>query len=80
MEENYKPVSCDFYDELEALATMKKSCDIIFINNESRSKIRASIADLYTRDKVEYMKTSSGLEIRLDKLVEVDGKIASNYC
>jgi Rho-binding antiterminator len=80
MEENYKPVSCDFYDELEALATQRKDCDIIFINNESRSKIRAGIADLYTREKVEYMKTSSGLEIRLDKLVEVDGKIASNYC
>ena len=80
MEENYKPVSCDFYDELEALATMKKTCDITFFNEGGKAKIRASIADLYTREKVEYLKTSAGLEIRLDKLIEVDGKIASNYC
>ena len=80
MEQNYTPVSCDFYDELEALATTRKTCDIIFINNESRSQVRAGIADLYTRDKVEYLKTNAGLEIRLDKLVEVEGKIASNYC
>ena len=80
MDENYKPVSCDFYDELEALATLKKSCDIIFMNDGGKSQIRARIADLYTREKVEYLKTASGLEIRLDKLLQVDGKIASNYC
>ena len=80
MEENYKPVSCDFYDELEALATRKKTCDIIFLNNGGKAQIRASIAHLYTREKVEYLKTNAGLEIRLDQLIEVDGKIASNYC
>ena len=80
MSENYTPVSCDFYDELEALATMRKSCEIIFMNNGGRSQIRSSIADLYTREKVEYLKTESGLEIRLDNLIQVDGKIASNYC
>ena len=80
MEENYKPVSCDFYDELEALATMKKRCDIIFMQQGGRSQIKGTIADLYTREKVEYLKTDSGLEIRLDNLVQVDGKIASNYC
>jgi Rho-binding antiterminator len=80
MEDNYKPVSCDFYDELEALATMKKTCDITFLNEGGKARIRGSIAYLYTREKVEYLKTNAGLEIRLDKLIEVDGKIASNYC
>jgi Rho-binding antiterminator len=80
MYQDYKPISCDFYDELEALATRHKTCDIIFFNNGGRSQIRGEIADLYTREKVEYLKTTSGLEIRLDQLVEVDGKIASNYC
>jgi Rho-binding antiterminator len=80
MYQDYKPISCDFYDELEALATRKKTCDIVFFNNGGRSEVRGEIADLYTREKVEYMKTSAGLEIRLDQLIEVDGKIASNYC
>lgn len=78
--EQYTPVNCDFYDELEALATRHKPCEIIFINNGSRSVIRATIADLVTKDKVEYLITDSGLEIRLDQLVQVDGKLASNYC
>ena len=78
--DQYTPVSCDFYDELEALATRHKPCEIIFINNASRSVIHARIADLVTRDKVEYLVTDSGLEIRLDQLVQVDGKLSSNYC
>jgi len=80
MYQHYTPISCDFYDELEALATRKKTCNIVFLNDGARSQIRGEIADLYTREKVEYMKTTSGLEIRLDQLIEVDGKIASNYC
>jgi Rho-binding antiterminator len=80
MEEEYKPVNCDFYDELEALATKHKSVEMIFNNNGAKSVIKATISDLYTREKVEYLKTNSGLEIRLDKLVEVDGKQASAYC
>ncbi len=78
--ENYKPVNCDFYDELEALATQKKNCAIRFKgDNEGISSIQAKIADLYTHEHIEYMKTDSGLEIRLDKLVEVDGKKPEQY-
>jgi len=76
----YTPVSCDYYDELEALATRHKPVEIIFINNGGKSVIRAQIANLYTRDKMEYLVTDSGLEIRLDQLVQVDGKLSSNYC
>ena len=79
-EAGYSPVSCDFYDELEALATQHKPCEIIFINNGSKSVIHTRIAKLVTRDKTEYLVTDSGLEIRLDQLVQVDGKLSSNYC
>ncbi|MFN2458206.1 MAG: hypothetical protein ABR502_08405 [Chitinophagaceae bacterium] len=79
--EIYKPVNCDFYDELEALATMNKTCDIKFKgDNEAISSLRGRIADLYTEEHVEYLKTDSGVEIRLDKLVEVDGKKSADYC
>ena len=79
-ENDYNRVSCDFYDELEALATRKKLCEIIFINNGSTAVIQARIANLYAKEKSEYLVTDSGLEIRLDRLVKVDGKVASNYC
>jgi Rho-binding antiterminator len=79
--ENYTPVNCDFYDELEALATLKKDCEIKFKgDNDGISSIKGKIADLYTHEHIEYMKTDTGLEIRLDKLVEVDGKRPEQYC
>ena len=77
---DYIPINCNFYDELEALATLGKKCDILFLREEARVTLTGVIKDLYTREGVEYLKMDSGLEIRLDKLVQVDGKIPSNYC
>lgn len=79
--DEYIPVNCNFYDELEALATMKKHCQIIFRHqNGAISTIRGVIFDLYTLNKMEYLVMDSGLKIRLDKLIEVDGKDPGNYC
>jgi Rho-binding antiterminator len=78
--EEYKPVNCDFYDELETLATIKKDSEIVFrADNEAKSVIRGRIVDLYIRDKVEYMKLNNGLEIRLDRIIEIDGKKRKDY-
>ena len=77
---NYTPVNCNFYDELEALATLGKRSEIIFLADGARVTVTGVIKDLYTRDGVEYLKMDSGLVIRLDQLAQVDGKIPSNYC
>jgi Rho-binding antiterminator len=78
--EDYKPVNCDFYDELEALATLKKDSEIVFrADNEAKSVIHGRIANLYIRDRVEYMKLNNGLEIRLDRIIEIDGKKRKDY-
>jgi Rho-binding antiterminator len=81
MNREYKPIHCDFYEELEALATLHKSSEIVFRNKSgARSVIHERIAYLYTRDGVERLRTASGLEIRLDHLIQVDGKILANNC
>jgi Rho-binding antiterminator len=80
MDHDYKPIDCNFYDELEALAVKRKTCDIIFMNEGGKANIRTAIEDIFTRDHAEYLKTSSGLEIRLDRLIQVDGKMAGNVC
>ena len=75
MNKQYQPVNCNFYDDLETLATLHKKCEIIFwSDNGAKSVLYDQILDLYARDGIEYLKLSSGLEIRLDKLVEIDGK------
>lgn len=78
--EKYEPISCDFYDELEAFSILKKEVEVFY---EDESGLTASvfgiIKDLYSRDKVEYLLLDTGKEIRLDLLIRVDNKIVSEY-
>jgi Rho-binding antiterminator len=81
MKDEYRKMSCDFYDELEALAIRNKDCDITFLNeNESKQIIHDSIKNLYSSKGIEYLETRKGAKIRLDKLIEVDGKLPYNQC
>jgi transcriptional antiterminator Rof (Rho-off) len=73
-------VDCAFYEELEWLSLRHKTCQIVFLTAGARLEISDQISDLYTRDAVEWLKTASGLEIRLLDLLEVDGKRPAGAC
>ncbi|MEO1263647.1 MAG: hypothetical protein AAFZ15_32845 [Bacteroidota bacterium] len=77
----YTPISCDYYDELTLLALRHKTCPVVFKNeNGTKETVEASIKDIFTRNSEEFLLLSDGREIRLDRLISVDGKILSNYC
>ncbi|MBX7141753.1 MAG: hypothetical protein K1X63_11810 [Chitinophagales bacterium] len=77
--EKYIPISCSYYDELEALATLRQECEIVFTDeNGKQISIKGIIKTFFIRDKVECMQLESGEEIRLDKLISVDGKRLSD--
>ncbi len=77
---SYIPISCEFYDELEAISTLRKIVEIEFLTESGvNNNILGKIVNLYNSDKVEYMVLESGLEIRLDRLISVDGKRLSDY-
>ena len=77
----YQPISCDFYDELTLLALRRKQCPIVYKNEDGTEvTIETVIQDIFTRNSEEFLLLSNGDEIRLDHLVNVDGKILSNYC
>jgi Rho-binding antiterminator len=78
--EKYVPINCDFYDELEALATTGKRVRVIYQDNASRVETQGTIRDLFTKESVEYAKLDTGVTFRLDKLIEIDGKIPPNVC
>ncbi len=78
----YQQVSCSFYDELEALATLHRICTIRYRTETGEAvSIESQIIDLYTANKSEFLKLKDGTEIRLDRLISVDGKPVSftNY-
>ena len=72
---DYSPISCEFHDRLEDLATVRKLTRIRFRDRGGVLQQRdATIADVYSRAGAEYVSLSSGEILRLDQLVEVDGE------
>lgn len=77
----YRPISCDYYDELTLFAMQRKSVCIVYKNtNDSEEKIEAILKDIVTREKEEFLILNDSREIRLDKIISVDGKKLSSYC
>ena len=71
----YKPISCEFHDLLESLATTHKRAQIVFRNKAGQVERReAAIADLHARDGEEFVVFDSGDTLRLDQLLEIDGE------
>jgi len=81
MEDKIKSVSCGFYEELELLSMQHRSCVISFeASNGARSEIRDQIADLYTKEGIEYLRTGSGLELPLTAILEINGRKPAGAC
>ena len=79
--EPYKPTSRDFYEELELLVMQKKTCHITYkAPNGAVSDINNKLYRLYHKEEGEYLVLESGLEIRLDQLITINGKRPSNFC
>ncbi len=68
----YIPVSCDFHDELEALATLRQECELVYRGAAAELlMVRGLIVDVYAANKADYLRLKDGTEIRLDRLVSV---------
>jgi Rho-binding antiterminator len=77
----YQPIDCNFYDILEANAVLRKQVEIIFLDeHKALQTVQAVIKDLYIKEKAEYMKLANEQEIRLDRLISVDGKELNGSC
>src|SRR5690625_6467074 len=58
--ESYEPIDCSFHDRLESWATLRSTTTIRYLDRAGvEVEVRARIADLYTRDGVEYLQTRS---------------------
>lgn len=59
---------------------MRKQVKIIYLSEDKTHTVYDIIQDLYTKEHIEYMVLASGLTIRLDQLLEVDGKLVPGIC
>jgi Rho-binding antiterminator len=70
----YEPISCEFHDVLESLATTRQHAEVEYRDADGTlRKLSAVIQDVYARDRAEYLALSSGETLRLDQLVSVNG-------
>jgi Rho-binding antiterminator len=73
MTAQYHPISCDFHDLLEALATAREPARVRFRDGDGALQHRsAAITDVFSRDGAEYLVIGTGEILRLDQLVAVD--------
>lgn len=76
----YQPISCDFYDILELIATERRSVAVHYRGDDGQPKSQQSqILDLFSQNHVEYVSLSSGESVRLDRLIAVDDKRLADY-
>lgn len=79
--QTYQPINCNYYDELEAMATLRKLVKIEYYNETGDTlEQEGQIVDFQIKDRIEYMILKSGNEIRLDYLIAVDGKPLPKAC
>ncbi|MGI0488149.1 hypothetical protein ACN4EK_22130 [Pantanalinema rosaneae CENA516] len=74
----YTPVSCDFHDQLEALATLHQDCHLVYHDDANQIiEVNARIVDVYARNHADFLKIKDGTEIRLDRIVSVNDQPVS---
>lgn len=79
--DDYRPVDQEIVEELEVLSAMKKLCRLRFEGgNGGISEIRTRVLGVYEDEDSFFLKTESGLPIRLDKLIQIDDKPLKKNC
>ncbi|OUC14389.1 MAG: hypothetical protein B0A82_12265 [Alkalinema sp. CACIAM 70d] len=69
----YHPIDCDIYDRLVELILRRRSCEVIYRNEAGESVvIQAKLVDIYSQNKIEFLRLDSSMVIRLDDLITVD--------
>jgi len=70
---DYQPISCDFHDIPQAVATTGRPATVLFVDDGGFLQRRsARILDVYSRGGAEFITISTGEILRLDRLVAVD--------
>ena len=80
MDEN-TPIENEVLEELEVMAALKKLCTIQFeAENGGKPEIRTRITGIYSENERYYLRTETGLSIRVDKLLHIDSKSLKKNC
>ena len=75
----YKPVGCGFYDELEILAMRRESALIEYRDDAGQQqRVESRVEDVFARNGEEFVQIEGGRLVRLDRLSRVNGRGADS--
>ena len=78
---DYQPISCNFYDLLEAAATRRDRVTIRYRGEKGQVlEIEAVITDLRASQGEEFIYLDNGIYFRLDRILSIDGEELKGYC
>ena len=81
MPEPYQPIACALHDALEALATLRRPCRIVYRDdNDQLGNITEIIVDIFAHEREEFVRLRNDMLIRLDRIVSLDDKPFDPTC
>lgn len=69
----YQSISCSYYDQLEAFATKRSHCILVYRVDHSETISNGIIVDVFAQEGAEYLKLDTSTVIRLDHLISING-------
>lgn len=85
----YRPIACALHDELQLRALRRARVTVRYRSTPGPGhaasapdvrELEGRVVDVRTRDGAEYLVLAQGDEIRLDRLVDVDGVAFGDAC
>ncbi|MEI7905757.1 MAG: hypothetical protein WCI84_00220 [Bacteroidota bacterium] len=75
----YQSISCSYYDQIEAYATKRTHCSILY-RDDSEKIADGIIVDIFSKESAEYLKVDNGTVIRLDHIISINGIPVPKHC
>ncbi|MFK7807933.1 MAG: Rho-binding antiterminator [Saprospiraceae bacterium] len=78
---DYKPIDCNIYDELVLLIMRKRKIKLEFLNGkDATTEAETVLTNIYTKEGEEFITLQNGKDIRLDKILKIDGEEFQGTC
>ena len=71
--EPYRPIDCSLHDRVEEHAVRGKVVRIRYEGDAGPVELDDTVVDWVVRDGAEFVRTGSGVTIRMDRILEIDG-------
>lgn len=69
-----------FYDQLEAFASSRTPCAIIYLDqNDQQQHTMGLITSFFEKENLSFVQLDNGAEIRIDRIVNANGLSASDF-